>query len=108
KLAGNEHRAVAMAILDDLHQVAPLIGSEPIRSPIIEDQQIGPDERAEQTSEATIAVRELQIREQPRHARVEHRVADATSLLRERAGQPRLADSARTGDEQIAMLGDPF
>ena len=51
---------------------------------------------------------ELQIREQPRHAGVEHRVAVATSLLRERAGQPRLADSARTGDEQIAMLGDPF
>ena len=51
---------------------------------------------------------EFEIGEQPRHAGVEHRVAVPARLLGERARQPRLADTARAGDEQIAMLGDPF
>ena len=50
---------------------------------------------------------ELEIGEQPRHARVVDGVAVAAGLLRKRAGQPRLADAAWAGDEQIAVLGDP-
>ena len=61
KLAGNERGGLAMAVFDDLHQIAPLIGGEPIRSPIVKHQEIGLDERAEQTGKATIAVCELQI-----------------------------------------------
>src|SRR5207253_10734795 len=53
ELAGDERRAAAIAVLDDLHQIAPLIGSEPVWAPIVEDQQIGFDQGAEQAGEAT-------------------------------------------------------
>ena len=48
ELAGDQRRAAAVAVLDDLHQVAPLAGGEPVRAPVVEDQQIGAGERAEQ------------------------------------------------------------
>jgi hypothetical protein len=41
ELAGDESRAAAVAVFDDLHQIAALVGGEPIRSPVVEDQQVG-------------------------------------------------------------------
>src|ERR1700676_1722943 len=81
KLAGDERRAVAMAVLDDLHQIASLAGGGPLRAPVVEDQQIGFDQRTKQAREATVAVGEFQIGEQPRHAGVDDRVAVPTRLL---------------------------
>ena len=86
ELAGDQRRAAAVAVLDDLHQIAPLAGGEPVGPPVVEDQQIDLDQRAEQPREAAVAVGELQIGEQPRHAGVVHGVAVAAGLLRERAG----------------------
>ena len=81
----SERRAVAIAVLDDLHQIAALVGGEPVRAPVVEDQQIGLDQGAEQAREATVTVGEFQIGEQPRHSGVEHRVAIPARLLGERA-----------------------
>ena len=86
ELAGNERRAAAIAVLDDLHQIAPLVGGEPVRAPVVEDQQIGLDQGAEQAGEATVTVGKFEIGEQPRHAGVQHRVAIPARLLGERAG----------------------
>ena len=52
ELAGDERRAAAIAVLDDFHQIAPLVGDKPVRAPVIEDQQIGLDQGAEQACEA--------------------------------------------------------
>ena len=86
ELAGNERRAAAIAVLDDLHQIAPLVGGEPVRAPVVEDQQIGLDQGAEQAGEATVTVGKFEIGEQPRHAGVQHRIAIPARLLGERAG----------------------
>ena len=40
-LAGHQQRSLLVAVLDDLEQVAPLLGVERLRPPIVEDQQIG-------------------------------------------------------------------
>ena len=64
QLGGDERRAAAIPVVDDLHQVAPLMGRETIGAPVVEDQEIGLDQGAEQHGEATIAVRELEIGEQ--------------------------------------------
>jgi hypothetical protein len=40
ELAGDQLRAGAGAVLDERHEVAPLIRRQPIRSPAIEDQQV--------------------------------------------------------------------
>ena len=107
QLAGNQRRAGAVTVFDNLHQVAPLAGRQSIRTPVIEDEQIGLGERAEQTLEAADTVCEIEIGEQARRPRVMHGVAVATGFLRQRATEPRLADTARPGDEQITFVGDP-
>ena len=53
-----------------------------------EDQQIGLHQRAEQTGEAAVAVRQFEVGEELRHACVVHGVAVAAGLLRKRAGEP--------------------
>jgi hypothetical protein len=58
KLAGDEGGAAAVAVFDDLHQIAPLIGGEPVRSSVVEHQQIGFDEGTEQAREATVTMGE--------------------------------------------------
>ena len=63
KLAGDERGAVAVAVLDDFHQIAPLVGGEPFRPPVVEDQQVGLDQATKQACEATVAVGELQTHE---------------------------------------------
>jgi len=56
--------------------------------PRIKDQQIGLGECAEEAREAAIAMRQLQVGEEPWHARVVDCVSVAAGLLRERARQP--------------------
>ena len=107
ELAGDQDGAAAVAILDDLHEIAPLAGREAIGSPVVEDEEIDLDQHAEQPREPAVAVGEIEIGEQARHAGVVDGVAVAAGLLRQRAGQPRLADAARAGDQQAAVLGDP-
>ena len=75
-----------MAILDDLHRIAPLAGREAVGSPIVEDEEIDLDQHPKQPREAAVAVGEIEFGKQARHAGVVHGVAIAASLLRERAG----------------------
>ena len=82
ELAGDEDGAAAVAILDDLHEIASLAGREAVGSPIVEDQEIDPDQHAEQPREAAVAVGEIEIDEQARHTRVVHGVAVAAIRIR--------------------------
>src|SRR5262245_12183416 len=52
-------------------------------------------------------MRELQLREEARHARVVRTVALAAGPLGKRAGQPCFSESTLPANEQIALLGDP-
>jgi hypothetical protein len=61
-----------------------LAGGEPLRAPVVEDPQIGLAECAEEAREAAIAVRQLEVGEEPWHARVVDCVSTA-GPLRERA-----------------------
>lgn len=85
QLAGDECRAPAVMILDDLDQIAPLTGGESIRIPVVESQEIGLDQGAEQAREPAIVVGKLEVGEQPRHAGVVHDVTVAARLVGKRA-----------------------
>jgi hypothetical protein len=50
ELAGDQQGAAAVTILDEL--IAPLAGGEAIRSPVVEDEEINPDQHAEQSRES--------------------------------------------------------
>jgi len=47
ELAGDQRRARAVAVFDDLHQVAALTGGKAIRAPVVEDQETGTRKLAE-------------------------------------------------------------
>ena len=46
-LAGDDDGAGVIAVLDDLQQVAALLGVQRLRAPIVEDQQIDAGERVQ-------------------------------------------------------------
>ena len=107
QLTGQEDRAVAVTVLDDLHEVASLRASEPVRAPVVEDQQVGADELPEQARESAIAMGEFEFGEEARQTAIENGPAVATGLLSQSAGEPCLADTAGAGDDQVLPFCDP-
>ena len=87
-LAGDEQGSSVVAIVDDLEQIAALLGVERFRPPIIDDQQAGAFERAHQPRQPTFAARLGKFGEQARRALVEHGEALAAGLVAESASQP--------------------
>jgi hypothetical protein len=53
-------------------------------------------------------MRDAKVGEQSGHSCVEDRHVFSASLVAERAGEPALAETGGSGDEQIASLGDPI
>src|SRR5262245_25343304 len=96
-----------MPILDDLHEIASLTSAEAVGTEIVQNEQIDLCQSAEETSEATVAVRELELCEETWHARVIGAVTLAAGPLSQGAGEPGLAQSAFAGNEKIAFLGNP-
>ena len=67
-LAGDDERALVVAVLDDFEKIARLIGRQRFRPPIVEDEQFGPSDRAQEPAIAPVAMGDRQIGEQPGHA----------------------------------------
>ena len=57
--AATQDGSALVSVLDDFHGVAALIGVEPVGSPVVEDQQFSPGQRAEQTGVAALSLHEL-------------------------------------------------
>lgn len=53
-LAGNDGRALLVAILDNLQEIASLLVAELLRSPIVQDQEIGFGQAPEHLCVATV------------------------------------------------------
>ena len=64
QLAGDQDRAVAVAVLDDFHQVAALAGGEAIRTPVVEDEQVRLDQGPEQAWKAAVAMGQFEVGEE--------------------------------------------
>ena len=106
-LAGDHRRSAAVVLFDDFHQIAALRGGQPVRSPVIEDQQLCIRDAAEQAGEASVAMGQFQLFEEARHAPVAHGDAVTTGRLRQCAAKPGLADPTGAGDDEVALVGDP-
>src|SRR5271154_1286103 len=106
-LAGDDERAFVVAILDDLQQIARLIGRERFGAPIIENQQLDARQGAQEPGVARVAVSDGEIGEEPGHAGVENGHVLSARLMAEGAGEPALAQATGPGDQQVAALGDP-
>ena len=106
-LAGDQGCAVAIAFLDDLQQVATLVGSEGLEPPIVEDEQAHLAEPLHQPWIAAVAAGEREIGEQLGDALIEDGAVVATGLVAERAGEPRFADAGGAFDDEVLRRVDP-
>src|SRR5690606_3025948 len=106
-LAGDQDGSTVVAILDDLQQIAPLVGVEGFWAPVVEDQQTGPGQGAQHLAVPPVGAPQRESAEEPGDAVIDDRQIFAASLLAERAGQEALADAARPGDQQVPLGADP-
>jgi hypothetical protein len=58
ELAGHDGRGASMAVVEDLQEIAPLVGREWGEAPVIEDQELDARERPEEPAVAAITARE--------------------------------------------------
>ena len=93
ELTGHQRRAAAVTILDDLHEIAPLAGVEAVGTEVIEYEQVDLREGTEEARKTAVSMRELQLSEEPRHARVIRAVSLSTGPLGG-AGEPGFAEAA--------------
>ena len=88
-----------VAVLDDLQQVALLLGQQRFRTPVVEDEQI---DAAELPHQLGVAGRRRGPVANAANSRgdalIEHREVFPAGLVAERAGQPRLAGPGRSHD----------
>lgn len=106
-LAGDDEGAGVVAVLDNFQEIARLVGIERFGPPVVEDQQFGAGDRAQQPAVTSVAMSDREVGKEPRHAVIEDRDVLPASFLAERAGEPALAEPARPGDQQIAALSEP-
>ena len=70
--------------------------------------QAGDAEARETYWDAAVSARERQLLEEARQAPVDCAVPVTTGVLAQRTRDVRLADAGRSGDEDVAMFGDPL
>ena len=97
-LTGDHDRAGVVTILDNFEKVARLVWGERFRSPVVEDEQLGAGDCAQELTVTPIATRQRQIGEEPRHAVVEDGHVLPAGFLAQRAGEPAFADAGRAND----------
>ena len=100
QLAGDQDRALAVAVLDDFHQVAALTGGQAIRAPVVQDEEVRLDQGPEQPRKAAIAMGQFEIGEQAWHPLIDDGEVVAAGALSKGAGEPGLSYAARPGDHQ--------
>src|SRR5258707_12289620 len=70
QLAGDDDRTSFISVLDDLEQIAALIGVERLRSPVIKNEQIETGDSAQHLGVTAIGAAECKGGEETRHAMV--------------------------------------
>ena len=106
QLAGNEDRSGVVAILDDLEEIAPLVGIQGFRPPVVDDEKSCSGDRSEDAGISSIATRQSERCEQSWRPMIDDGEIVPAGFVAERAGQVALADAARTGDQKIAPIAD--
>src|SRR5262249_46422954 len=90
-LAGEDRRAAAITLLQDLVEVPTGAGVGRFEAPIVEDQDLHAGKAAQDAGIAAVAVGERELGEQFGDALVENRAVITTSFVTERTGQPTFA-----------------
>ena len=98
ELGGDDRRAAAEAVVEDLEEIACPGGIDGGQGPVVDDDEVDAGEVAVEPGDGALAVGDAQVVEQPWPPQVEGLVAFETGLVGERTSDPTLAGAGRTSD----------
>jgi len=96
KLRGDDCGPAAVTLFEDFEQVVTGAGVEGLEAEVVEDEEIGAAEGSDQARMAPVASGERQVAAEFRPAMIEDGAIVAAGSVADGAGQPALADAART------------
>ncbi len=94
-LAGNNGRALLVAILDNLKKIASLLVAELLRPPIVQDEKIGFGQALEHLCVTTVASCQGKRAKEPWYTVIGDGKIFSARLVAEGASQPTFADAGR-------------
>ena len=103
-LGGDHGGAPLVAVVDHLHQIAPLRGGQLRHGEVVQDEHADLGELAQEAVGPTLKPRHCEIVEQAIEPGIEDRVTLARGLVAERAHDPGFADPGRADDQDGAVL----
>src|SRR5207244_12574387 len=107
-LAGEDGRPAAVALFEDLVEVATGTGVERFEAPIVEDEKLDAGETAQDAGIAAVTAGEREFGEQLGDPLIENRAVIAAGFVTEGTSKPRFAHAGRPAQNQIVVRVDPF
>lgn len=107
QLAGNDCRAAAVTVFEDFQQVPTFGRCEHGQPPIIEDQDVEPGNRLEESGVTPIPLCDGKRFEEARDAVIGDSTAVAAGFVAKGTGDPTLSEASRAGDQQVLVAVDP-
>src|ERR1700752_4030762 len=106
-LRSQDRRGTLVAIVDDLHQVATLLGGKPGHGPIVDYEQLYPGELGEQPGGLAVDAGEGEFVEKPGKPLITHQEPATRGLVADGASQETLAATGRAQDQNVVVLVQP-
>ena len=104
QLRGDEGRTQAMSVVEDVEQVAALLGIECREPPVIEDEEVGFGELGEVLGIGAVAASDGDVGQKAWDAEVAGGEAIATGAVGDGTGEEGFADAGGPGDEDIEVV----
>ena len=104
QLAGNDRRFAASSVVNDLQQIRARHAVDGAHAQVIEHQHVSLGQLQQSLAEGRAAVPDAQFFLQAGYTLVDCRVSTPAGVLRQRAGQLRLASPCRSGDQLYPTL----
>lgn len=108
KLRRDDRRAAAVSLFEDFEEIMAGAGVEGFEAEVVEDQEIGAPERAQDARMAPIAARQGKVFAELGPTMIDDGAIVATGLVAERRSQPTFPDAGRPDEGQIVVGFDPL
>ena len=108
QLAGDDRRFTASPVINDLQEVRAGHAVDGAHTPVVEYKDVGLGQLEQPFAEGPATVPDTQFFLQAGYTLVDRAVATPAGVLRQCAGQPRLASAGRAGDQHTVTGADPL
>ena len=107
ELAGDDGRAGAVAVLEDLEEVAALRVLDRGEAPVVDDQDVEAGELAEQADVGAVGAGQGELVKEAGGAAVDGAIALAAGLMGEGTGEEALPDPGGADEDHVVVLLRP-